>query len=143
VGYNDYSGDRLGYEGDNYNYGLTLSMPLDWNEKSATQSSRLQYLKTKTAALDRKAEIERVYDSSLATIASDREKIAVAEELTRQYKELYHMTKAQVKAGFKSAYELESLGNSVEIQKIEKKMQNYNILIEKISLYFDVKTLKE
>lgn len=139
VGYRDYNGDRLGAEGENYNYGLTLSMPLDWNEKATNKSSHLQYLKTKTAALDRKAELERVFDSSMATIASIKEKIVVAKEMVKQYQELYSMTKAQVKAGFKSTYDLESLGNSVEIQKLEQKIQNYNILIEKISLYFDTK----
>lgn len=139
VGYRDYSGDRLGFDGENYNYGLTLSMPLDWNEKATNKSSRLQYLKTKTASLDRKVELERVYDSSMSTIVSIKEKIAVAKEMVKQYQELYSMTKAQVKAGFKSTYDLESLGNSVEIQKLEQKIQNYNILIKKISLYFDTK----
>lgn len=139
VGYRDYSGDGLGLDGKNYNYGLTLSMPLDWNEKATNKSSRLQYLKTKTAALDRKAELEKVYDSSMATIDSIQEKIVVAKEMVKQYQELYTMTKAQVKAGFKSTYDLESLGNSVEIQKLEQKIQHYNILIEKISLYFDTK----
>jgi outer membrane protein TolC len=139
VGYRDYNGDRIGVDGENYNYGLTLSMPLDWNEKATNKSSRLQYLKTKTAALDRKADLEKVYDSSMATIDSIKERIVVAKEMVKQYQELYSMTKEQVRAGFKSTYDLESLGNSVEIQKLEQKIQNYNILIEKISLYFDTK----
>lgn len=55
------------------------------------------------------------------------------------YQELYSFTQNQVKAGFKSKFALESLGNSVEIQKLKKELQTYNILIEKIALYFDTK----
>jgi hypothetical protein len=59
--------------------------------------------------------------------------------MTDMYNELYSFTQKQVKTGFKSQYELQSLGNSLEIQTLEKKIQNYNILIEKISLYFDIR----
>lgn len=74
-----------------------------------------------------------------ATIADYEEKISVAEEMLKLYNELYGFTQSQVEVGLKSSYELESLKNSLDIQQLEKEMQIYNILIEKISLYFDVK----
>ena len=73
------------------------------------------------------------------TIADYEEKIGVAEEMITMYDDLYRFTQNQYKAGFKSEYDLESLGNSVKIQKIEKEIQGYNIIIEKIALYFDTK----
>ena len=138
-GYSDYQSDLIDYSGDNYRYGAVLSIPLDVNTKATVESSRLQLLQTRTAQLDRRVELQQEYDKRLFTITDYEEKIAVAEEMISMYDELYEFTDNQVKAGFKSAYELESLGNSVQIQKYEKEIQRYNIVIEKISLYFDTK----
>jgi outer membrane protein TolC len=138
-GYSDISGDVIDGNTDNYRYGAVISMPFDINTKSAVESERLGLMQTRVAQQDRKLELEQEYEMRLATIADYEEKIGVAEEMLKMYNELYEFTKSQVNAGFKSAYELESLGNSVEIQELEKEMQSYNILIEKISLYFDMK----
>jgi len=139
LGYSDYQGDVLDYKGDYYRFGVLLSIPLDINTRGTIESGRLQYLQTKTEELDRRLELEQEYAMRLSTIADYEEKIGVAEEMIKMYDDLYSFTENQYKAGFKSSYDLESLGNSVEIQKLEKQIQNYNILVEKISLYFSVK----
>lgn len=138
-GYTDYQGDWVGYSGDNYNYGATLSMPLDINTRAQMQSSRLQLLQTRTARLDRAQELGQEYDMRFFTIADYEERIGVAQEMLRIYEELYAFTQPQVTTGAKTVYELESLGNSVKIQEFEKEIQTHNILIEKIALYFDTK----
>jgi outer membrane protein len=139
LGYSDYQGDVVEYKGDTYSIGAMLSMPLDINTRGTIESGKLQYLQTKTAQLDRKLELKQEYEMRFNTIADYQEKIGVAEEMERMYDDLYSFTDNQYKAGFKSSYDLESLGNSVEIQKLEKQVQNYNILVEKISLYFATK----
>ncbi len=138
-GYTDYQGDRIEYKGNNYNYGAVLSIPLDINTNAQMQSSRLQLLQTRTAKVDRAQELEQEYDMRFFTIADYEERIVVAQEMLTIYQELYTFTKQQVQTGAKSVYELESLGNSVEIQRLEKEIQTNNILIEKIALYFDTK----
>ena len=128
------------YEGNNYSYGLTLSMPLiDVNAHSSIESAKLQYLQIKSTQSDRKIELELEYEKHNNNIGNYNEKIRLADEMIKMYDELYEFTKNQVSAGFKSQYDLESLQNSVNIQKVEKEIQNYNIIIEKISLYFDIK----
>ncbi len=139
VGYSNYQGNIMGYSGNSYSYGVTLSMLLDINSKATVESARLQYLQTRTAEINRKQELEQQYKMIVETIANYKEKIGVAQEMTSMYNDLYSFTDAQVKAGSKSTYDLESLGNSLKIQKLEKKIQVYNIIIEKISLYFDTK----
>jgi outer membrane protein TolC len=139
LGYSDYQGDVIEYKGDTYSFGAMLSMPLDINTRGTIESGKLQYLQTKTAQLDRKLELKQEYEMRTSTIADYEEKIGVAEEMERMYDDLYSFTDNQYKAGFKSSYDLESLGNSVEIQKLEKQVQNYNILVEKIALYFAIK----
>jgi outer membrane protein TolC len=128
------------YEGNTYNYGLTLSMPLiDVGALNSVESAKLQYLQTKSAQSDRKVELESEYDKHANNIGNYKEKIALADEMIKMYDELYGFTKNQVLAGFKSQYDLDSLQNSVNIQKLEKDIQNYNITVEKITLFFDTK----
>lgn len=142
-GYNDYRGDTLDYEGERYSYGAVLSMPLDINSRGRVEASRLQSLQTQTAQIDRKMELEQEYDMRAATIGDYEEKIGVAEEMIAMYDDLYTFTENQVRAGFKSSFDLESLGNSVQIQKLEKRIQHFNIQIERIALYFDTRIYKE
>ena len=79
----------------------------------------------------------------VASIGDYEEKIGVAEEMIAMYDDLYTFTENQVKAGFKSSFDQESLGNSVQIQKLEKRIQQYNIQVERIALYFDTRIYKE
>ncbi|MDX1809992.1 MAG: TolC family protein [Sulfurospirillaceae bacterium] len=139
AGYSNYKGNIVGYSGDHYSYGLTLSMPLDINNKATIESARLEYLQSKEAGIDRKLELEQEYQMHMNNIADFKEKISVAEDMMKMYDDLYSFTDKQYKAGFKSAYDLESLKNSLQIQKLEKQIEEYNIIIEKISLYFDTK----
>ena len=138
-GQEEYKSDLVNYNGNAYSYGLTLSIPLDINTKDTIESAKLQYLQTKSSQNDRKLELEQEYEKHINNIRDYREKISVADEMIKMYDELYEFTKQQVATGFKSQYDLESLDNSVKIQKLEKEIQNYNILIEKITLYFDTK----
>ncbi|MBU0631276.1 TolC family protein [bacterium] len=138
-GYTDYSSDTTDYNGNAYSYGATLSMPLDINTNDSIESARLQFLQTKSSQADRRAELQEEYAKRISNIEDYKEKISVAQEMITMYTELYDFTKQQASAGFKSSYDLESLGNSLKIQELEEKIQNYNITIEKISLYFDVK----
>lgn len=138
VGYNDYQGNKIGYDGDNYSYGVSVSMPIDYNAKDSIESSKLQLLTTKTSSLDRKAEIEEEYDNTILNIRSFEEKITVAKEMQKMYQGLYKTTQAQSLAGFKTSYDAESIENSLKIQSLEINIQKYNILIQKIELYFNM-----
>ena len=135
----EYNSDTTDYTGDPYSYGLTLSMPLDFNSLDTTESKRLQFLQTKSSQNDRMLELQQEYDKYQSNIKNYEEKIKIANEMTKMYTELYDFTKQQVKSGFKSTYDEESLANSLKIQELEKKIQNYNIIIQKISLYFDMR----
>jgi len=142
-GYSDYSGDQQNYDGDRYNYGAVLSMPLDINSRGTIESGRLQAMQTKTSGVDRRMELEQEYAMRVATIGDYEEKIGVAEQMTSLYGELYEFTKNQHTAGYTSSYDVESLENSLRIQTLEKQIQQYNIMVERISLYFDTKVYKE
>lgn len=137
VGYRDTRSDFMDYSGDSYSYGAVLSIPLDINRRATIESGKLQHLVTQTQKYDRQLELEQEYALRYYTILDYREKIAVADEMLKMFDELHLFTQNQVKVGFKSSYDLESLGNSVEIQKLEKGIQEYNVMIEKIQLYYE------
>ena len=143
-GYGDYEGDMFqDYDGNQYSYGAVLSMPLDINSRGTVEVSHLQALQTKTSESDRRMELVQEYDMRVATIGDYGQKIGVAEQMLKMYEELYDFTKNQVTAGYKSSFDAESLANSVQIQKLEKQIQEYNIMVERISLYFDTQVYKE
>ena len=137
---NIYNTPSSGFQESSYSYGLTLSMPLfDVNENASIESAKLQYLQTKSQQSDRKIELSQEYEKHINNVHNYDAKVTLADEMIKMYDELYNFTKGQVAAGFKSKYDLESLQNSSKIQKLEKEIQNYNITIEKLTLYFDIK----
>jgi len=138
-GYSKFEGDFQNYDGDEYGYGVQLSMPLDYNSKKDIEANKLQYISTKIAKEDRKKELEREYDKHIAAINAAKDKIAIAKRMTKRYEDLYQFTKREYEAGTKTSYDVESLANSLKIQKLEQKIQNYNIMIEKIALFFAMK----
>lgn len=138
-GLQNYKNEITGYSGNAYNYGLTLSMPLDINTKDTVESAKLQYLINKNSKTDRALELEQEYGKHINNVQDYEQKIALADEMIKMYEELYDFTQKQVQSGFKTSYDLESLLNSLKIQKLEKEIQNYNITIEKITLFFDTK----
>ncbi len=135
-GYSKFRGDFQNYDGDEYSYGIQLSMPLDYNTKKDIEANKLAYLSSKIAADDRRKELEREYEKRLAAIHAGEKKIAVSRRMIARYDELYAFTKAQYRAGTKTDYDVASLKNSLQIQRLEQKIQRYNILLEKLPLFF-------
>jgi outer membrane protein TolC len=71
-----YYGD---YSGSAYNYGLTLSMPLDVSTFDSIESAKLQYMQVKSSQLDRQLELEQEYAKRINNIKDYKEKITVAQ----------------------------------------------------------------
>jgi len=138
-GYSKFDGDFQSYSGDEYGYGVQLSMPLDFNTKQDIEANKLAYLSSKVASEDRKKELSHEYEKRIAAIETAKKKIAVAERMHKRYDALYRFTKREYRAGTKTAYDVASLKNSLHIQEIEKQIQQLNIGIEKIGLFFSMK----
>ncbi|OQX74212.1 MAG: hypothetical protein B6D59_03065 [Campylobacteraceae bacterium 4484_4] len=138
-GYSRFRGGFQSYDGEEYGYGVRLSMPLDVNTFKDIEANKIAYLSTRLAEKDRKKELENEYESRLSAIEAYRKKIEVAKRMIKRYDELYRFTKAEFKAGTKTSYDVASLKNSLQIQRIEQKIQRYNILLEKLALFFAMK----
>jgi outer membrane protein TolC len=136
---NDSDKDTSDYDGFEYSLGLTFSMPLDYNRKANLESCKLNYIKSKLDIKDKKEALIQNYDEVVANINSYKSKIEVSNRIKNSYEELLSSTQAQFSAGLKTNLDVESLSNSLEIQKLEIAIQRKNIVIEKIALYFDIK----
>ncbi len=138
-GYSKFEGDFQNYDGDEYGYGIGLFIPIDINTKNDIESNKLAYLQTKLAAIDRKKELEIEYDKRVFNIKDYERKMQVSRQMLKMYDELYNFTLSQVKAGLKTKAEKDSLLNSIKIQKLEYEIQQKNIELEKMALFFDLK----
>ncbi len=138
-GYSKFEGDFQTYDGDEYGYGIGVSIPIDINRKNDIESNKLAYLQTKLASKDRKNELEIEYDKRVLNIKDYREKMKVSSQMLQMYEELYNFTLSQVKAGIKTKADSDSLSNSIKIQKLEYEIQQKNIELEKMALFFDLK----
>ncbi|RUM64343.1 MAG: hypothetical protein DSZ05_07540, partial [Sulfurospirillum sp.] len=138
-GYSRFRGDFQNYDGDEYGYGIQLSMPLDFNMKKDIESNKLAYMSSKVAREDRKKELEEEYAKHLAAITAGKKMIAVSERMIKRYDALYRFTHAQYRAGTKTDYDVASLKNSLQIKHLEQQIQQQNILLEKLALFFAMK----
>jgi len=139
--HNDYKSELPAqtYSDKPWSIGVTLSMPLDINYKSNIQSAKINYLKSKLEINDKINELSQKYDEVIKNINILNQKIIIAKQIKDSYKTLYNVVKEQYKAGLKTIYDVKSLKNSLEIQNLEIKIQKYNITLQKIDLYFDIK----
>jgi len=140
--HNDYDSELPAqtYSDKPWSAGITLSMPLDINYKANIQSAKINYLKSKLDINDKINSLSQKYDEVIDNINILKQKIKIAKQIKSSYKSLYNVVKEQYKAGLKTIYDVNSLKNSLEIQNLEIEIQKYNITLQKIDLYFDVKS---
>ncbi|NOQ32261.1 MAG: hypothetical protein GQ570_14185 [Helicobacteraceae bacterium] len=136
-GYKDFDSNSAKYDNDNYSYGATLSIPLDYKMISTIQSAKLNSLKSKKEVSDTSRTLKITYKKHINNIHSFKAKSKIAKSNIKLYEELVDFTKEQYDAGYKTKLDYDSLKNSLEIQKLEERIQAYNIEIEKFSIYFE------
>lgn len=122
-------------ETDYYSYGLKASMPLSINSYDDIQSTRLEYLKSKTLEIDKKREIEAIYEQVLQNIENFEKKIALSKENEKLYAKILSETKELFEAGYKTHYDVDLLENSYKIQGIDLNIFKLDRQLELLTLY--------
>lgn len=118
-----------------YNYGLKASLPLNWNTYSDIQSARVEYLKSLVVVDNKKREIRALYEQVTQNLKNFDKKIELSIENRELYKKLLDDTTQLYKAGYKTEYDVKNLANSVEIEKIDKKILEIDKQLELLNLY--------
>lgn len=118
-----------------YNYGFKLSMPLDINSISDTESARVTYLKSQVVLDDKKRELRALYEQVAQNIKHHDRKIALAHSNSELYMELLKETRDLYEAGYKTEFDVQNLENSVAIQKLDTQIYEIDKQIELLNLY--------
>jgi outer membrane protein TolC len=124
-----------------YNYGFSVSMPLDINSFSDMEASKVEKLRAATQVLDRKDTVNEEYqwiDNSLNIL--DR-KISLARKDEKVYRNLLRLTKDLVSAGEKTSLDADIMSNSLQIRKLDQKIYTIDKQLKLLQLYIRVENV--
>lgn len=121
-----------------YNYGIKLTMPLNFNTFKDIESSKLAYLISQSELETRTKEEENFYK----TIEKNRESIKIKNTLARNdlklYEKLFFQAKEQQQAGFITEDDVKIIQNSKESSKIDIEILKIDDSLELLKLYSKV-----
>lgn len=133
VGYQDSTTKK---SQDYYNYGASITMPLNYTFSNNIEYSKLVYLQNRKKEELTSIELEKVYDSSIETIKQFENRINLALNDIKLYEELLELNQEEFNAGFKADEDVQTLKNSKEIRKLDIEKYKLNIKKELLNLHF-------
>ena len=122
-------------ERDYYDYGFKLSIPIDINTFRDIESAKVDYLKSQVIKKDRVRELSALYDQVMNNIKNFNKKIALSRQNRELYKKLLDDTEKLYASGYKTKYDVQTLTNSLAIQKIDTKIYKMDKQLELLNLY--------
>ena len=124
-----------------YNYGFSVSMPLDINTFTDIEASKVQKLKAAVEVLDRKETVDEEYGWIYNSLAILDKKIALAHKDEKVYKNLFNVTKNLAEAGEKTSLDSDIMYNSLQIRKIDQKIFKIDKQVQLLKLYVRVENV--
>lgn len=118
-----------------YDYGLRVNVPIDINTFRDIESVKIDYLKAQVVQKDKERELTALFSQVLHNIKNFDNKIALSNESMNIYKKLLDDTEELFLAGYKTQYDVDSLKNSLEMQKIDSKVYEIDKQLELLTLY--------
>jgi outer membrane protein TolC len=118
-----------------YNYGISVSMPLDINTFDDIEASKVAKLQAEVEVLDREETVEQEYEWIISNLEILERKIALAREDEKLYENLYEVTSNLAKAGEKTSLDAEVMQNTLQIRKLDQKIYAIDKQIELLKLY--------
>jgi outer membrane protein TolC len=124
-----------------YNYGFSVSVPLDINTFSDIEAAKVEKLRAATQVLDRKDTVNEEYkwiDNSLDILDK---KISLAKKDEKIYRNLLRLTKNLVSAGEKTSLDADIMSNSLQIRKLDQKIYAIDKQLKLLQLYIRVENV--
>lgn len=116
-------------------YGLNISMPLDIRYKNDTESSKIDFLKSKANAKNIEIEELNLYKTKLAKLENIDKKIALAKNDVELYKKLVFQVKELASVGLKTSTDATILDNSLKIKSMDEAILSIDKQVELLELY--------
>ncbi len=118
-----------------YNYGFSVSMPINVNAFSDIEASKVEKLRAAVQVLDRKETVEEEYQWIYNSLKVLDKKIALAKKDEKIYQNLFKVTKNLADAGEKTSLDTEIMQNSLHIRKLDQKIYTIDKQIRLLKLY--------
>ena len=134
-------GSGGGIEERYYNYGFSVSMPLDINSLTDIEASRVEKLRAATQVLDRKDTVDQEYQWIFNSLSILDKKIYLAKKDEKVYKNLLRLTKDLAQVGEKTKLDSDIMSNSLKIRKIDQKIYAIDKQLKMLKLYIRVENV--
>ena len=116
--------------------GFRIAMPLfDINSFRNIESTKLDFLKARIVLKDAKRKEINSYTTVLKKYKLNKQKILLAQNDLKLYKNLLETTTQQYDAGEKTKYDMQTLRNSLEMKKIDIKIYEIDRNLILLNLY--------
>ncbi len=124
-----------------YNYGFSVSMPIDINSFTDIEASKVEKLRAAVQVLDRKDQVREEYEWVHNSLKILDKKIILAQKDEKVYKSLYRVTKNLVQAGEKTSLDADIMQNSLHIRKLDQKIYKIDKQVQLLKLYIRVENV--
>lgn len=124
-----------------YNYGFSVSMPIDINAFSDIEASKVEKLKAAVEVLERKETVNEEYDWIRNSLGILDKKIELAQKDEKVYKNLFRLTKNLANAGEKTTLDADIMHNSLQIRKIDQQIYKIDKQVQLLKLYIRVENV--
>jgi outer membrane protein TolC len=121
-----------------YNYGFSVSMPIDINAFTDIEVSKVERLSAAVQVLDREDTVHEEYDWIHNSLGILDKKIALARKDEKIYKNLFTLTKNLAEAGEKTSLDADIMNNSLQIRKLDQKIYSIDKQVQLLKLYVRV-----
>jgi outer membrane protein TolC len=121
-----------------YNYGFSVSMPIDINAFTDIEASKVERLSAAVQVLDREDTVHEEYDWIYNSLGILDKKIALAKKDEKIYKNLFKLTKNLAEAGEKTSLDADIMNNSLQIRKLDQKIYSIDKQVQLLKLYIRV-----
>jgi len=124
-----------------YNYGFSVSMPLDINAFSDIELSKVEKLRAAVEVIDKRHIVSEEYDWIRNSLHILDKKISLARKDEKIYGNLYKVTKNLAQAGEKTLYDAEVMKNSQQIRRLDQRIYSIDKQIQLLKLYVRVENV--
>jgi outer membrane protein TolC len=124
-----------------YNYGFSVSMPLDINTFSDIEAAKVEKLKAATQVLDRKNTVNEEYMWIYNSLHILDKKISLARKDAKVYKNLLRLTKDLARVGEKTTLDADIMSNSLQIRKLDQQIYRIDKQLKLLQLYIRVENV--
>jgi outer membrane protein TolC len=124
-----------------YNYGFSVSMPLDINAFTDIEASKVEKLRAAVQVLDRKNTVVEEYQWIYNSLNVLDKKIALAKKDEKIYQNLFRVTKNLAEAGEKTSLDTEIMSNSLNIRKLDQQIYTIDKQVHLLKLYVRVENV--